>query len=285
MTDTRRTREVRSDTGEEWRTLGFYHEADAAARVWRLEGSVTGLRTLVRMLDSQASKARGKERPAPLSIGPYDDFYIRVWERPGIDDESIYGTADDLARLSHILAEQIAAAEPVSEVHVGREYAADVEYSLLLIVRDEDFDPVTAVPDIATVDAPAEEVETLPSAMSSPALPFKFHDPDGFATETEGLVRVEGAGLVLEYQTKDAFFGALKGGVKMVTLPLTTVSSIEFKCGVFSTEITIQARDMKSVGDIPTARLGRLRLRFKRSLRDEARRLAGALQEAHSTVR
>ena len=62
MTDPKNPREYLPDTGEEWRALGFYHEPDPVHRVWRLVGSVSGLRTIVRMLASQAEKAGGDIR-------------------------------------------------------------------------------------------------------------------------------------------------------------------------------------------------------------------------------
>ena len=65
--DTHPVREARPDTGEEWRALGFYHEPDPTQHEWRMVGSASGLRTLSRMLRSQADKAASGANPASTS--------------------------------------------------------------------------------------------------------------------------------------------------------------------------------------------------------------------------
>lgn len=282
MTDTKNTREYRPDTGEEWRALGFYHEPDQAHRVWRLVGSVSGLRTIVRMLASQADKASGETEPAALVVGPFNDFYIRIWERAGIDDESIHGSADDLRRLSEIIEQKLGGAAVGAEIAIGNEYAAGLEYTLLIAVRDEEFDPASQVPAIANVVADVEVIDDDGGEMVGkeilPTLPFKFYDPDAFATESEGLIRLESDRVVIEFQTKDAFFGLVKSEIKEVDLPFDAISYVRFKRGWFSAEIAIQGRDMKTMDGLPTVKHGRVRLRFKRDLRGDAEWFAMGLE-------
>ena len=283
MTDTNNTREYRPDTGEAWRALGFYHEPDQAHRVWRLVGSVSGLRTIVRMLASQADKASGETEPAALVVGPFNDLYIRIWERAGIDDESIHGSADDLRRLSKIIEQKLGGAAVGAEIAIGDEYAANLEYTLLIAVQDEEFDPASQVPAIVIVPTADEEVidddgVEMVRTEVLPALPFKFYDPEAFATVGEGLIRLESDRVVIEFQTKDAFFGLVKSEVKEVSLPFDTISYVRFKRGVFSAEIAIQGRDMKTMDGLPMVKPGHVRLRFKRDLRGDAERFATELE-------
>lgn len=279
MTRTGDTRVPRADTGERWRALGFYHEPDATARVWRLVGARSGLETLVRMLGSQADRAEHGESVAPLAVGPYDDFRIRVWERPGIDDESIYGSAADLRRLSRLLAARLETAGPGTEFVLGPDYVPDVEYSLAIEVREEGFDPAAVAPTPIEA-ADAVERNEAPAGLRSPALAFAFNDPDGSFTESEGVIWLEGDEIVIEHQTKDAFFGTFKSKVKIARVPLDAISWIRFKRGMFAAELTIQARAMRAVEHVPTNKQGRLRLKFTRDLRDEAGQLAEVLQAA-----
>ena len=90
-------------------------------------------------------------------------------------------------------------------------------------------------------------------------------------------MRVEGDDIVFEYQTTDAS-GSSKSEVKLVTLPLDRVSSVKFKRGVFGAHITIQARDMRSLENVPTSVQGSVRLYFKRDVRDDAERLVNTLR-------
>ena len=89
-------------------------------------------------------------------------------------------------------------------------------------------------------------------------------------------MRVEGDDIVFEYQTTDAS-GSSKSEVKLVTLPLDRVS-VKFKRGVFGAHITIQARDMRSLENVPTSVQGSVRLYFKRDVRDDAERLVNTLR-------
>lgn len=275
MTDTKHTRETRPDTGEDWRALGFYHEPDFANREWLLEGSRSGLRTLTRMLQSQADKAGQDGEPAALAIGPYDDFHIRVWERPGIDDESIHGPAEALRRLRELIDARLATATPNDEFRIRDEFARNAEYGLRFVVRDEDFDPASAMPVVAE-SAALDEVEEEPVPLT-PAIAFWFHSSSEFM-EHMGLVRLDGGELIIEYQSKDAFIGAFESGVKVVPLPLDLISAVKFKRGMFGANLIIQARDMKSLEGLPSVTQGRIRLQFKRKVRDEAEQLANALQ-------
>lgn len=278
MTDTRSPRVPDSDTGEQWRALGFHHAPDPVARVWRFTGARSGLRTLVRMLASQADKADLEGKAAAVTVGPYRDFKIRVWERAGIDDESIYGPPVDLRRLSQLLETRLASATEGTEFVVGSEYTPNAEYGLVFEVREEAFDPASIMPAVIEADD-LDDDDGAPGLIHSPVLAFKFHeDDDAFFSESDGMIRVEGDNLVIEHQTKDAFLGVFKTDVKVTTVPLDAISWVKFKRRMFSAQLSIQARAMKAVEDIPTSKQGRVRLKFARDLRDEAERLADVLQ-------
>ena len=278
MTNLKNTREIGPNTGQHWRALGFYHEPDQEERVWRLVGSVSGLRTIARMLASQADKADAEVRIAALAVGPFNDFHIRVWERAGIDDESIHGSADDLRRLSKLIEQKLSVAAVGDSIAIGDEYAANLEYTLAITVQDEDFDPASLVSTVVStpvdMDATDDNSGEISHTDELPPLPFKFYDADAFVTESEGLIRLEGDCVVIEYQTKDAFLGLVKAEVEEVELPFEAISSVNFKRGIFSAEIAIQGRNMRVMDGLPAVKQARVRLRFKRKLRDDAELLA-----------
>jgi hypothetical protein len=110
------------------------------------------------------------------------------------------------------------------------------------------------------------------------SIPVKLHTPDAVVTESEGLIKFEEGRLVLEYQTKDAFFGTFRSDVKELEIPPDDVSSITFKRSIFKTELTIRAKTMKKFGDVPGSKLGQVILRFKKKHGDEAQELADFLE-------
>jgi hypothetical protein len=114
--------------------------------------------------------------------------------------------------------------------------------------------------------------------MPTISIPVKLHTPDAVVTESEGLIKFEEGRLVLEYQTKDAFFGTFRSEVKELEIPPDDVSSITFKRGLFKTELMIRAKTMKKFGDVPGAKLGQVKLRFRKRHRAEAEELADFLE-------
>jgi hypothetical protein len=274
-------RDITPVTGEEWRNLGFYHELDPDRRVWRLCGSRSGLVGFARLVARYVETSVTSPDAQPLPLGPYGDLQIRLWERPGIDDESVYGSSDDLLRLAQLVESRLADKRPGEEVVIGPEYAGDAECSLVFEIMDDDFDPAVAVTPVSV-----EDLAPAPAAVSPPVA-FKFHSPEG--TECEGVVRLEGADLVIQYEKKDwaatvakirdAFVGSWRSGVKDMTIPLSEITLARFKRGVFGANLTLQVKDIKLIEGVPPTKLGTIRLNFRRADRDDAANLAAAIDE------
>jgi hypothetical protein len=286
MAQARDTREITSETGDGWRRLGFYHEPDHERRLWRFVGSCTGLGQLAGELRRCAETETGSEHG--VRLGPYEDLVLYRWNRPGIDDQGIYGPPDALTRLADMVEEILGAS--VSSAVIGPEYASDVEYRLRLEVREDDFDPTTVMPvpgvaDMAELTNGDEAAELAHAAdfVASPSVSCYYYDPDAAFTETHGIVHLEGFDIVMQFETKNVF--GVKRGAKQVRLSLEEVSTVRFKRGWFGrAELRVQTRDMMSVADLPTAKLGLIRLKFKRANRELGEALAGMLEEALAQV-
>lgn len=108
--------------------------------------------------------------------------------------------------------------------------------------------------------------------MSS--LPFHFPEVyEGFA-EAEGLLVLTADAIVLEYQIKDIFTGAIKSQLKKVVLPFAQIDDVEFRTNFLRTDISIQMNSMELVQDVPNAKQGRVRLKISRKHRREAAAIA-----------
>ena len=110
------------------------------------------------------------------------------------------------------------------------------------------------------------------------SIPVKFHTPDAMFTEAEGMVRIEDGRLVLEFETKDAFFGAYRSGVQELEIFPDDVADVAYKQNLFKAELTIRTRSMKQLDSVPGSKHGEVKLRFKRRHRDDAQQLASFLQ-------
>jgi transposase-like protein len=83
-------------------------------------------------------------------------------------------------------------------------------------------------------------------------------------TETSGMLSLEGDKLILEYQTVDAILGVLKSGVKVVEMPLDSVSSARVEQKFLGAELVLQGKNMRVFGNAPGASGGQLRVKLKR---------------------
>ena len=134
------TREAR----EEWRQLGFHSLCDDSAKMWRLTGSREGLGRFAHLLRRYVANPGN----APLSEhehhNPYGSLEIMTWGSAGLDGHAIHGTLADLERLAGLVEAALSSVTPGSRVCLRKEYAPDAEYSLVLEVQEDGFDPASA---------------------------------------------------------------------------------------------------------------------------------------------
>jgi hypothetical protein len=87
--------------------------------------------------------------------------------------------------------------------------------------------------------------------MDLPSLPFSIpHVYEGLAN-AKGIVRVESAELILEFEVKDGFVGMIKSGVREVRIPFDDLADLELHKGWFSTKLSIRTRRMTASSRIP----------------------------------
>jgi hypothetical protein len=110
-------------------------------------------------------------------------------------------------------------------------------------------------------------------------VPLKVHDPDAIITKTEGVMQLYHDGLVLQLETRDAFIGHFKR-TNEFHIPLDEISSVDFRRRWYGASLTLQVRDIMVIAEIPGAKLGQLRLKFRRRHRDEAENLVTILKDS-----
>ncbi len=251
-----------------WAVFGCHFAADSRHRVWRFKGSRTGLSVLSHLLMRTAG--------AGVPSGPFHcdadrRFTIRVWERPGIDDEGVYGPPDALTRLASFIETRLAEVDNETEFRVDTEFAPDAEYSLVLRVTD-DLRPISPV---GTVGDETERGSTQ-QLDQLPAFQFHFYDFED-EVESQGLFTLAEDAVYLEFHLKDEDADTPLPVVHEKVLPLEDIASVTFKRGVIGPIVTIHTHTATALGGLPTKQLGRVKLRFKRKDRDEVERMVTVL--------
>ena len=72
--------------------------------------------------------------------GPYG-LEVMTWPEAGIDNHAIHGPLPALAELAAIVERRLSAATPGDRISIREEFAPKAEFSIVLDVRDDGFDP------------------------------------------------------------------------------------------------------------------------------------------------
>jgi hypothetical protein len=116
------------------------------------------------------------------------------------------------------------------------------------------------------------------------AVPFTIGSLYAGLGECQGLLRVEGDRLCLEFQVKDTVAGILKSGVRCVRVPLKELATVTLTKGWLGAswlgvKIVIQGTSMETFKDVPGMSQGRVELSIARKDRDAAERFVDDLHE------
>lgn len=101
-------------------------------------------------------------------------------------------------------------------------------------------------------------------------LPFKtdraYH---GFA-EVDGMLHIERDHLLLEFEVKDVFLGALKSGPKQLKIAYADLSKMNYLRSIFKSQMEIKVKSLRILTKFPGAKEGSIILKIKRRFKTEA---------------
>ncbi len=112
-------------------------------------GSRSGLLKFRDLLLRYVANPRNAVNSEHDHYGPYMYLKIMTGTQPGIGGDAIYGTPQDLRRLAGIIEAKVRDTPAGVVLRIQEEFASDCEYSLMLEVRDEAFDPASVDPELA----------------------------------------------------------------------------------------------------------------------------------------
>ena len=119
--------------------------------------------------------------------------------------------------------------------------------------------------------------------MSS--LPFSIPMYAGLA-KADGLVRLEGNTLVLEFQVQDRALGVLKSELKELRIPIFEIEHLELANGLLrKPRLRVQTETMRVSRQIPGAEHGTFFLTLDNAHRLAARHLISTVEAAKSRER
>lgn len=134
----------------EWRELGFFYDIDLQAKAWKLIGSRSGLLRFRDALSAYAANESNAQESEHEHYGPYMYLEIMTWHEAGFDDHSIHGPLPELKRLGEIIERKLLVTKPGETILIQSEFAANSPYALALEIREDNFDPAEADPELRT---------------------------------------------------------------------------------------------------------------------------------------
>lgn len=135
---------MKEETRSEWRELGFFYDRDESSKEWLLVGSRAGLLRFSELLRAYVADSSNETKSEHEHYGPYMYLEVMTWPDAGMDGHSIHGSLKDLGRLARLVEEQLAGLTPGSRARIREEFASTAEYTLVMELRDDGFDPASA---------------------------------------------------------------------------------------------------------------------------------------------
>ena len=128
-------------TRRAWRELGFYCGRNAAAKEWRIVGSVKGLRKFASEIRRYASNPANDRLSEYTQFGPAMNLEVGTSHQTEITEQWIGGPLVELLRLAGLI-ERSAQDNVVGKCSALRSSFSPMSpYELILDVRDDAFDP------------------------------------------------------------------------------------------------------------------------------------------------
>lgn len=136
----------------EWRELGFFYDCNDQLKEWRIVGSRAGVLEFGELLTRYAADPCNERDSEHEHYGPYWYLKIVTSTHAGFSSRSIHGPLGELCRLGELVKTKVLASRAPCVLRISEEYVADAEYTLVLDLRADDFDP--ALEDPALRDKP-----------------------------------------------------------------------------------------------------------------------------------
>lgn len=105
---------------------------------------------------------------------------------------------------------------------------------------------------------------------NSKSVPFEIPDVNHGFQVAKGLMKLSEEGVLLEFETQDAFLGIIKSGVQTVTLDYENLEAIRLEKGWFSVKIILEANSMRVFEELPGSEQATCILKIKRKHKKEA---------------
>src|SRR4030095_7454405 len=105
---------LKEQTRSEWRELGFFYDRDDKSKEWLLIGSRAGLGRFSSLLRAYVAAPRNVRKSEHEHYGPYMYLKFMTWPEAGMNENTIHGPLEQLARLASLVEGHIASLEPGS---------------------------------------------------------------------------------------------------------------------------------------------------------------------------
>lgn len=106
---------------------------------------------------------------------------------------------------------------------------------------------------------------------SNPSVPVEIPNINHGIQVAKGLLKVKEKGLTFEFEVEDSFLGIIKSGVRTETVSYQDLEDVRFEKGWWNGKIILEGTSMKVFEKFPGSEQGRLRLKVRRSNKDDAK--------------
>lgn len=117
-------------------------------------------------------------------------------------------------------------------------------------------------------------------------LPFEYDDDASYGLRAvTGVINYDGKTLHIEYQSKDAIVGIVKGDVNDLHIPLEKIREVQTKKKWFSRVLIVKVDSLRTLEGMPGVKLNTLEMKIKKEDFNMAQNLASTINLQRSELR
>lgn len=96
--------------------------------------------------------------------------------------------------------------------------------------------------------------------MEKISLPFRIENIFAGFAKVNGIIRLEGDFVEIEFQTMDNVVEMIKSNVKNISIPVADIEEIDFKKSIWGNKLILRISKLSAISKVPSQEAGEIKI-------------------------
>ena len=106
--------------------------------------------------------------------------------------------------------------------------------------------------------------------MEKISLPFRIENIFAGFAKVNGIIRLEGDFVEIEFQTMDNVIEMIKSNVKNISIPVADIEEIDFKKSIWGNKLILRISKLSAISKVPSQEAGEIKLSIEKKHTESA---------------